>query len=184
MDLFKNHKAYTLVEMLVTMAIFGVVLIVLTNLIFSAVRISEDIQTRSKYRDQMTELLDLIKRDIRNVDNLGSCSGSSCSLTIDNTITWQVCPSNIGVNSICKFEQQGTESVLLKKTPSFIYIKTLRFETLTVESEGSSNVANSSIIVTIEAIPYKNLQEFEDARNGAIPFDVRQIIVSTRNVQL
>jgi prepilin-type N-terminal cleavage/methylation domain-containing protein len=102
MDLFKSKKGYTLLEMIISMAIFGVLLVVFTQIIFSALRISNEISVRSQFRETITEVIDLIKRDIRNADAVGECNGTKCVIAFDTNVEWELCPPEEGVNRICK----------------------------------------------------------------------------------
>jgi prepilin-type N-terminal cleavage/methylation domain-containing protein len=186
LKILKNKKAYTLTELLISMVIFSILMIMFTYITFGAIKISNEISLRSAYRETITETLDLIKRDIRNAESVNNCEDQECSVVIDQLYTWRFCPDDLGNYSICRYrvDVDGNET-LLKKTADNIYINNITFERLDIVNTvgvNSSEVENTTVIVTVEAIPLKNQEDLDLARRGELVFDVRQVVISTRNV--
>lgn len=179
----KNKKdGYSLMELLVSMAIFGMLFLALNQVMFSSLRISQENYKRALYRESVTEIFDFIKRDIRNANVILNCENSACEIEHEDQIRWTICGE-----SICreKFNEATSNYEVIKKSTDFVYIRNVRFEKLSVDaSQNDSGYTDNTIIVTIEAVPVSNQGEIEEARDGDLQIDVQQIIVSTRNLKI
>lgn len=170
-------------ELLVSMAIFGILMIMLTQVLFSALRISQENYLRSVYRESMGEVFDFLKRDIRNANVISNCDGSECLISHTQEVIWSTCNSG---TSICKYvlDTETGEFEKVKETVDNIYIKDLKFEMASFQDVVSNTgYTNNTIIVTVQLVLVKNDEEREMAKNGELPTDVQQIVISTRNVQ-
>lgn len=185
----KTEKAYTIIELLVSMSIFSMILVIFSQVLFSSLRIANDNLLRANFRESITEVFDLIKRDVRNADNITECTGTSCTFSLVKTYRWAKCD-----DSICKYEKiynpNGTllREDLLKKTDTRFYVKSLDFDILsTASSQANSTYKDTTLIVTIQATALKTEEQRAIARSGGdssqdVSFDVRQIVISTRNL--
>jgi len=185
--IFKQNKGFSLIEMLIALAITSMLLVMFTQITFNFISLAQENYARSRFRESMTEVLDLIKRDIRNADLILNCEGSSCTITNIKKYIWGICSEDS--ESVCKTEVStdqfgNTTFEVLKKTPDNIFIKSIAFEIIPLDDGQSQKSINSTVIVTVEAIPLVKDGDIEKARNGELLIDARQIIISTRNAKL
>lgn len=168
--LFKRKKAYSLVEIIISMAVIAVVLTILFNTILITLRISYRNFSRSLIREEISEIASSINRDVRNADELLFCGGNQCQLLIDGTIIdWNLCSQD--TSKICREESaDGTSFTNTYESPSFVLVSQFEFASGFV---GSSNEAQNNILFTIVAA-----HENESLNISNV---VRQQSVSTRN---
>ncbi|HEX9804164.1 MAG TPA: prepilin-type N-terminal cleavage/methylation domain-containing protein [Candidatus Dojkabacteria bacterium] len=182
-DKKRKKQGYTILELVLSMAIFGIIFVILNQVLFSAIRLSRENYIRALYRESVTEVMDFIKRDIRNANYVFVCDGNTCEVEHNQRIKWEPCnPPDI--SSICRYEQTATGGYdILKRSTKNVYIKSIDFERIPVTINSSNaNLDNETIIVTIEAVPIGGAQDVPLAESGAIPIDIQQIAVSTRNI--
>lgn len=177
-----SKKGYSLIELLVSMAIFSVLLVVLNQVLFSAIKISYNNYIRGLYRESVTELLDYMKRDIRNANLIESCTLTNCTIKHEKTVRWSLCTND--QDSICRYESSDDINfTLTKKSSRFIFIEDLKFESLEVnQSQQQSSYTDNTIIITIEAVPVGSDVDKEKAQQKQLPIDIQQSIISTRNL--
>jgi prepilin-type N-terminal cleavage/methylation domain-containing protein len=180
MNILSIKKAYSLVELLVAMAVIGILLIMFSQLTISFITLSHDNYVRNKFREGLTDVMDAIKRDIRNADQIDTCEDSTCTITHASKVIWQICDDDL--EAICKVDAATFD--VIKKTADNIFVKALTFEMIPVGGDDNGTLSNASILVTIEAIPLGSEEDREKARQDELFIDVRQIIVSTRNARL
>jgi prepilin-type N-terminal cleavage/methylation domain-containing protein len=96
----KKYKAYSLIEVLVTLGVIGILIVMLFNVILISLRSNTKIAARSFVREQISTLLSQISREIRNAESVSECSGLSCDYVLNGKdIIWTSC-----TNAICKYE--------------------------------------------------------------------------------
>ncbi len=157
----KKLKAYSLVEVVVTLGIIGILIIMLFNVILLALRSNTKIAGRSFVREQMSSVLSQISREVRNANNVSDCGDASCEMNVaGKTIRWEVCGS-----SICRYEND----VLALETSDTINIEEFTFDSY----PGSNN--NQIVVITIIA----------GHSNEALEIDnlVNQLSAATRNYE-
>ncbi len=179
----KDKKAYSLMELLVSMAIFGMLMIMLTQILFSSLKISQENYLRSVYRESLSEVFDFMKRDIRNANVIVDCQADVCHISHTQEVIWTKCADQI---SICKYVQnpETLEFEKVKETVDNIYVKDLKFEMASFDEViSNTGYTNNTIIVTVKLMLVKNDDDFALAQNDELPLDVQQIVISTRNVQ-
>ena len=181
-----ERRGYSLIELLIAMFIFGVIMIMFTQIMMSALKVSQENYVRAKFRSSITDILDLVKRDIRNADFISDCMDSTCTIEHNKKYVWKICEDTNYPNSICKYEEDGAgEKTLIKMSEPTLFVTSFQFNLLPVSGvESESGFSNNTVIVTIQAIALSHVGQIEEALNGELPIDVRQVIISTRNVKI
>lgn len=203
----KTKKGFSLIEILVSMSIFGIILIMLNQVLLSSLQISQENYVRGAYREATTELFDFIQRDIRNgnivegfSDDTSACDNTNQEENVfkclliendqNNTVMWRTCDGD--EDSICRYkvnpsnnnqpDANAPNNGLKKKSSSSIYVKDIRFEMVPdITVDAKEGFQNSVVAVTIESAPIAGESEVELVEDGEILIDIQQIIVTTRN---
>lgn len=172
----KNQAAFSLMEMVVTMAILGIIMAMLSNVLITSITISQRTIARSFIREEVANIIDQIAIDIRKATSIGSCTGSlataSCDFVIGTRYYWRTClePGGTGQRVICKTDANG--NILFYSSLS-LQIDTFRFEQ-GYEAAGSARERN--ILVTLvgsHTNPRLNIRNV-----------LNQVAVSSRNYYL
>jgi len=163
-------------EILVTMTIFGVIIVLLTQILILNVELSQKTFMRARIREEISEVLTLIQRDIRNAYYIDECGldtdtgENRCQIGHVKEFTWtDACP-NESVDKICKI---NSANQLQYETSDEVKIESLNFE---IGLSSGEDGTKSTIVVTILA---SSSNEAFDVKN-----QVRQLVVSTRNYSL
>ncbi len=172
---FKTKKGYSLVEIIVSLAIIGIILTILFNTLITTLRISFKTFARSFTREELSQVTTFVARDIRNSDSLNDCgsiAGSeNCRLYIDGEIVdWSLCLST----RICKSVSQDgiTFTNTYVSSPSVAISKVEFSSTFGV----SDNPTRENILITIVG--------GHATQSLGISNIIRQQTVSTRNYEL
>jgi hypothetical protein len=165
----KRKKAYSLIEIVVSLGIIGVVIIIFFNSLIIAIRVTFKSFARSNLREEMSNVTNLVIRDVRNADALISCSsGNTCTFIKDGKeYTWAICASEGG--KICK--TQGSEVVF--ETSDVLNVNSFNFEQ--GFSVVNNDVLRNNILFTLVG-SHSN-------ENMNINNLVRQTAISTRNYE-
>jgi prepilin-type N-terminal cleavage/methylation domain-containing protein len=171
----KKLKGFSILETLVTLAIFGIMTAMLSQAILININITRKASVRSRIREEMSQISSLIERDVRNAQLVGTCglvppNENKCTITSVSSFTWtDNCPSlGGGIKSICRKDLAGN---ILYQSSKVLSITTLKFQVIT--PAGITDPTKSTILVTIiGAAVNPNLN---------INNQVRQLAVSTRN---
>lgn len=160
----KKRKAYSLVEMMVTLGIVGILILLLFNVILLALRSNTRIAARSFVREQIGSTLVRISREIRNSDGVNTCTGNSCEFRFTGKIIrWELCGDAEEPENICRYENDE----ITFQTSDTIKIRTFNFDLF------PGTESNEIVIVTVLA----------DHTNAALDVQnvLNQISTSTRN---
>ncbi len=172
-----KRKGYSLLEMLITLLIVNIITLMLSNILVISLRTSLEIRERSASREELTTIINLMKRDARNSDSVNCLvNNSQCTFTKENeAIIWKICPVD-GINHICqeKVEIPPPNSVLFRSS-SRLNITNLKFVTL---SQAQAERENTQDVISI-TITADHTNETLDIRNL-----YRQAVVATRNYTL
>jgi type II secretory pathway pseudopilin PulG len=177
MNLFKRYKgktkkAYSLIEVVISLGILGIIMTMLFSVLILSLQITFKILARSVVREEVSNITSLIARDIRNADDITDCgivTGSRCELILNGQkYEWIQCGDRI-----CKNILNGTSYENVITSPANIIFNKLTFES------GFSTEDNSTrrniLVSTIAS--HKN--ESFNIKNV-----FKQISVSTRNYEL
>jgi hypothetical protein len=78
-----KKKAYSLVEMLVTLVLTSIIMFALIALLSQILQISAMTYNRSKLREDLNNFTDKIEKDLRNASKIGQCGGDESGVTPD-----------------------------------------------------------------------------------------------------
>jgi hypothetical protein len=103
----KNKKAYSLVEVLVSLGIMAIVITMLFNVLIIGLESSLKVIGRSFVREEVANVTALITRDLRNSDKIVNCgesvNQSSCEFFKNNIrYKWSFCTDD--VTDVCKYD--------------------------------------------------------------------------------
>jgi type II secretory pathway pseudopilin PulG len=168
-------RAFSLVELIVSISIVGLIIIMLNNIILTTALVSQKSLARSFVREELSNIADLVASDIRSADRVGNCAGSMlsgdlrCEIYGLQTVVWQICNVD-GEDFICRTDVQGT--------PIFMSAKDVNIQSASFELGFGDGTAPTrrSILFTIVA--------GHDNEKLDVTNIVRQIIISTRNYVL
>lgn len=115
----QKRKAFTLIETVVTILIYSFLLLMITNIVLMNSRLSQQLKMRSRIRSELSEIISLVKRDIRNVTSIDTETDPNNCKKVDTALnSVQKCTLNIlGTNVIWKFEidAQGNGKITREK---------------------------------------------------------------------
>lgn len=195
----KNLKAYSLLELLVTLVVFAVLMTMITQVLLLSIESGRKISVRSKVRGDLSELVTMMRRDFRNTGKIdeGNCGESisyinpvngqevtkstdACFFSISGTnYAWvygennqPFCPNG----SICKLKEDINNNYQLFYQSSDILFfdpETTRFE-LQVFPQTNNNITQGIFLASLSANtpPGSKLD---------VTTQYRQISVFTRN---
>jgi len=161
--------------MLVTLAIFGIMMALLSQSLILNININRKAFYRSRIREELSDVVGQIERDIRNSSIISTCgvdgqtNENKCQITHVSTLTWtDNCPSlGTGIKSICKKDVNGKVQF---QSSEIINIESVTFDIL--QSSGT-DASKATVYVTIIA----------SAVNPSLTItnQIRQVAISTRN---
>lgn len=178
LKLFKQKKlaSFSLIELIVSMAIIAVIMVMLSNVLVNSIIISRKSIARSFIREEVSDITDRIAFDIRNANRVSTCSGemanASCTILLDAVVTWKLCPSqnNASVYQVCKVDASNN---ILYSSSTTLHVSEFQFE------QGYSSGGNESranILITLSGEHSNSTYEVKNV--------LRQLSVSTRNYQI
>lgn len=166
-------KAFSLMEMVVTMGILAIIITMLSNILINTILVSQRTFARSFIREEIADIADKIALDIRQANIVTTCEGEGeavlCHMITNEPITWSLCDlTGDGTNlQICKQDEDG--NVLFASSPS---LKVVQFTIEQgYEAQGSNRQRN--ILVTVVGSHINT--------SYAVNNVVSQTAVSTRN---
>ncbi len=166
----RRLKGYSLIEIIVSLAIIGIVLGMLSNVLINSIIISQKSLARSFVREEMAEVSNQMVSDIRNASKVLSCTGSlqsaECRILMDQVYIWKMCDID-GTSHICKLD--ANDDVVFASSGN------LTVENFTFEEgfDVGGNTIRRNILVTIVG---SHTNDFVNVKNM-----VQQVSVSTRN---
>lgn len=170
----KYKKAYSLAEVIISLAIIGVILTILFNALIIAIQVTNKSLSRSVVREEISEATTLISRDVRNADIILNCGDTAASQTCDmvlngTRVSWSVCGA-----SVCRNEIGSSGSTTLTyQSSEVLSVTTFRFE------RGISSLTDprkGNILFTV-------VGSHSNSRLN-ITNIVKQVTISTRNYSL
>lgn len=170
----KKLRAYSLVEIIVSLGIMGVVMTMLFSVLILSLQITFKILARSVVREEIANVSSQIARDIRNADNLTNCgaggtSSTTCEFVLNgDTFQWTKCGDRM-----CKDQILSSGNVNVYTSTSNIKFTTVSFD---VGFADATNKARQNILITLvgsHTNPTFNVNNV-----------IKQTSVSTRNYEL
>lgn len=166
----KKVSGFSLLEMVVSLGIIAVMMVMLTNILIISLQISSKTAARGNVREEISDQLSNIKRDIRNAEIVGNCSGENELATCDVIVltgkfTWRLCQNENGTNAICKYDEGDN---IVESTADFLSVDEFSFDV------GFSDTPDKqTIVVTIVG---SHVNESTNVVNV-----IQQTSISTRN---
>ncbi|MEO6728542.1 MAG: type II secretion system protein [Candidatus Dojkabacteria bacterium] len=170
----KNLRAYSLVEIIVSLGIMGVVMTMLFSVLILSLQITFKILARSVVREEISNVSSQISRDIRNADNLTNCgvggsSTSTCEFILNgDKFQWTKCGDRM-----CKDQILSSGNLNIYTSTSNIKFTTVSFD---FGFSDSTNKARQNILLTLVG-SHTNA-------NFNVNNVIKQTSVSTRNYEL
>ncbi len=189
------NKGYSLVEVLITLIVVNIILLMLSNIIVSALQVSIKVKERSRLREELSTIVNLVQKDFRNASKINDeeltvseeCSGTTpCNKCIDSTICnvtvatnrveWKLCMNDRTgeLNSVCreKTDSSNTTTLEFKSDPSLV-IEAFSFRSM---GKVSINRDQVSVLFTIRG---KHVVDDLEISNM-----FRQAVLSTSNYRI
>jgi len=146
----KNLKAYSLLEVMVSLSIITVCTIVMMNFMILSFRLTAVGLGRSLVREELSNVINLIGRDFKNSDLPPVCNftGTSCDFYVEGLLyRWYLCSNN---TKICKdkFDKATGTYVNIYTVASYVLINYFKFEPGFAQL---SQTGNTNLILTISA---------------------------------
>ncbi len=167
-ELNKNKKAFSLVEMLVSLGIISIIMVIFFNAMLISLNVTVRNNIRSNIREELSTVASLITKDIRASDRLDSneCRDSSCTMIVAaEEVTWSKCG-----DQICREDSGG---VVTYRTDSDINITNFTFDQAFVDE---TTALKNNVIITIVGSHVNESLEINNL--------IRQVSTSTRNYEL
>lgn len=169
----KKLSAYSLLEMIASLAIVAVIMIMLSNILIVTVEISRKSYARSSVREEQNSILSKIEKDIRNSRYISSCEGENesayCEVALDKTYIWTTCQREEGDGIyICK--KNAAQDQILEGMSEDIIVNNFSIEEGLSDSDGKK-----TILITL-VVSHKD-------PDVEVENQVRQILVSMRNYE-
>lgn len=186
-DKKSNLAAYSLLEMLITLAVFAILLTMIINVLLISIEAGRKISSRSRVRGDLSEVSVMIRRDFRNATKIDS---SNCGLSVGLFLGKSACVFSLsGINyawvqgndtngcptsKLCKMKESspGIYELFYQSSDILEFQNDTKFE-LEVYSENES-VTQGILLATLFAVP-------PVASNLDVPLQVRQVNVFARN---
>lgn len=168
----KILKAFSLMEMVVTMGILAIVITMLSNVLINSILISQRTIARSFIREEVADVMDRIAYDIRNASSIQTCEGTlidaACEMVVRERITWKMCDfEGDGQLQVCKQDASG--NTLYASSPN------LRITQFSIEPgfETQTSARQRNLLITIVGGHIN--------ANYAVNNVINQVAVSSRN---
>jgi len=145
-----NKKAFSLLEVIVSLTIIGFCTIMMMEFMILSFRITAVGLGRSLVREELANVMNLVGRDFRNSDFAPTClaDGSSCEFFVEGIrYKWYRCVSD---TRVCKdkFNSSTNSFVNVYTISSNVTINYFKFES---GFSQASSTGNSNLILTISA---------------------------------
>jgi len=174
----KRKSAYSLLEIIISLAIVGIAMTIMINFLLLSLQISASSLARSNVREEISTINNLISRDIRNAKKITSCSGNTCNILTDqgDNIQW----TWDSVSAVVSKVVMTTDLITGLPINTNIYSSStnIKITSLDFSSGYVSNISKEDqniLITTIGAYAVQNLK---------IKNIIKQTSVSTRNLDI
>ena len=164
--IYKNRlKGFSLVETLVSIAIFAVISVLMSNIVIGMSRFSLDNERRNDFLSQLDNSANIIKNDLRGAQNMGICNAGTLNAILYRTSTVDVNNNTkrFGlrvVNNILQWAEMPTTSCTFRtdSTPplpvstNLSSAQSIKIDSLTITSANDGNATNPNTIVYIKVV--------------------------------
>ncbi len=121
------NKGFSLLELLITLAIFGILMMTTTSILVINLTVARKVKARTYAREETAFMFNILKKDIRNAEAGLSISNDNIEVTVvdensqSHTYTW-----SMDGNRVQRVE--NSTQITSYKTPSDIEFQNLIFE--------------------------------------------------------
>jgi len=107
LKLGKHYRAYSLLELVVTLLLTSMIMLALIYIVSSLLRLSAISYNRAKLREDTVDFVEEFEKDLRNASKVGKCEGVvafgalpsantfQCVFLTDRVYMWTTCPAPI-----------------------------------------------------------------------------------------
>jgi prepilin-type N-terminal cleavage/methylation domain-containing protein len=173
--IMKGWKGFSLIEMMISLGIFAILIVMVTNLIILNLQVARRVKARTYVREESSFMLKIMKKDIRNSDAITNVYGNQIVITIDNPTTGSKRFRWTASDAVISRDELDNSGNVLKQTyrsPSDITFNSW-------ESQNIFNVYqyedNKVVVVRIQARDPNGMPEGQWMK--------KEVAVSTRNFQ-
>lgn len=170
-----HHKkrirgGYSLVEVVVSLGIMGVVMTMLFSVLILSLQITFKILARSVVREEISNISALVARDIRNADIITNCgAGVVCEVVLNgDKFQWTKCGDRI-----CKNQITASGQNTVYRSTENIRFSLVNFD---IGFADATNKARQNILITLVG---SHTNASFNVNNV-----IKQLSVSTRNYEL
>jgi len=182
-----NLAAYSLLEMLVTLAVFAILLTMIINVLLISIEAGRKIASRSRVRGDLSEISVMIRRDFRNASKIDS---TNCGVSVGLFSGKSACVFNLsGINyawvqgdgtngcpalKVCKMKEStpGNYDLFYQSSEILEFQNGTRFE-VQIYDENESTTQGILLATLLAAPPLDS--------NLDVPLQIRQVNVFARN---
>lgn len=182
-----NLGAYSLLEMLVTLAVFAILLTMIINVLLISIEAGRKIASRSRVRGDLSEISVMIRRDFRNASKIDR---NNCGVSVGLFSGKSACVFNLsGINyawvqgdgtngcpalKVCKMKEStpGMYTLFYQSSEILEFQNGTRFE-VEIYDENESTT-QGMLLATLLATP-------PISSNLDVPLQIRQVNVFARN---
>jgi prepilin-type N-terminal cleavage/methylation domain-containing protein len=166
-----SRKGYSLLEVVVSLGIIGILITMLFNVLIVTLNISFKLLTYSFVREEISNVVSLVSRDLRNADRIVSCgveeAPNVCQIVLNGSfVSWEICGTGF-----CRYVTTNGTKNLEYRTSAVIQVNQITFQLDLQDSTIKNNM-----LMTIVA------QHTNQSLN--INNIYRQVSISTRNYDL
>jgi prepilin-type N-terminal cleavage/methylation domain-containing protein len=170
-----RKKAFSLLEVLVTLVIVNIILLMVSQILVISLKLSIQAHERSKAREDLTTIVNMIRRDVRNansVKQIDPANELSINAQVQN-ITWKLCGDE--ATRICRhiFNTKTNLEEVTFQSNARLNISDISFIDQSSDAFGGDIHHQLSILFTIQA---EHSVESYNIKNL-----YRQVLISTRN---
>ena len=188
--LVRHRAGYSLVEVLVTLVIFGIMSVLLGQSLLTNLTLSAKISNRSQVRSSLDQMLSLIEKDLRNanyIQSVAECGGSFLNPTPTTVLGCSAsCKINLEAGQVVwcfdsaskKLTRSLNAITTFTSDPKLVQISKLAFFVNTSGIDIKNNVSKANVLVTLEV---EKTYASPNMKYLDILPQVKQISVTTRN---
>lgn len=172
----KFKKGFSLLELLISISIMAVIMILFLNILTLTAEVTFKAIARSNLREEMSNIANLVTRDIRNSNIILECGqespSDSCTMSIgDEVIRWSICE----VDRYCRevYNSSTSDFELDFRSQENLLLNEIAFERGFIDTNSSSE---NNVLFTMTA---SHRNEDTGVENLLL-----QKTISTRNYEL
>lgn len=156
----RKLKAYSIIELIISMAIIAIATGVLLSSLIYGFRLNVNAIARTFVREEISNVVSLIGRELRNADRIILCAGDYrkeanqdisnaglCMYAKEGIIyQWSICEIEPGIISICQYRVDATLATL---SLAYQISSNVNIDRLIFESDVNNNSKDGNILITI-----------------------------------